>query len=56
MDDRKHWDAVYTTKGPENVSWLRPHLERSLAFLEAAKLGQTAALIDVGRGGSSFLP
>jgi hypothetical protein len=56
MDDRKHWDAVYTTKGPENVSWFRPHLERSLAFLEAAQLGQTAAVIDVGGAVLRFSP
>lgn len=55
MDDRKHWDAVYTTKGPENVSWFRPHLERSLAFLDAAQLPKTAAVIDVGGGASTLV-
>lgn len=55
MDDRKHWDAVYTTKSPENVSWFRPHLERSLAFLDAAKLPKTAAVIDVGGGASTLV-
>jgi SAM-dependent methyltransferase len=55
MDDRKHWDAVYTTKGPENVSWFRPHLEQSLAVLDAAKLPKTAAVIDVGGGASTLV-
>lgn len=55
MDDRQHWDSVYTTNGPENVSWFRPHLERSLAFLDAAKLPKTAAVIDVGGGASTLV-
>ena len=48
MGDRKHWDAVYTTKSPDRVSWFRPHLDRSLGFLDAAKLGPAAGIIDVG--------
>lgn len=50
-----HWDAVYKAKGPEQVSWYRPHLERSLAFLEAAHLTHAAGIIDVGGGASSFV-
>ncbi len=55
MNDREHWDRVYTTKGPENVSWYRPHLERSLAFLEAARIDPGAAVIDVGGGASTLV-
>ena len=55
MNDREHWDRVYTTKGPENVSWYRPHLERSLAFLEAARIDPDAAVIDVGGGASTLV-
>lgn len=50
-----HWDAVYRTKGPDKVSWYRPHLERSLAFLQAANLNKAAGIIDVGGGASSFV-
>jgi len=55
MSSREHWEKVYTSKGPQDVSWFRPHLERSLAFLEAAKVGHTAAVIDVGGGASTFV-
>jgi SAM-dependent methyltransferase len=55
MSSREHWDRVYTSKGPDGVSWFRPHLERSLAFLEAAKVGREAAIIDVGGGASTFV-
>lgn len=50
MSDRKHWDSVYATKGPDGVSWFRPHLDRSLAFLDAARIGHSARVIDVGGG------
>jgi SAM-dependent methyltransferase len=52
---RDHWENVYASKSPEEVSWFRPHLERSLAFLEAAGVGRTAAVIDVGGGASTLV-
>src|SRR5687768_6186025 len=55
MSDRKHWDTVYETKGSENVSWFRPHLDRSLAFLESAKIPRSANVIDVGGGASTLV-
>lgn len=55
MGTREHWDAIYGTKGSENVSWFRPHLDRSLAFLEAAQLPHDAAIIDIGGGASTLV-
>jgi len=26
-DAKTHWEKVYATKAPEQVSWYRPHLE-----------------------------
>jgi len=39
MDARTHWEKVYTTKVPDQVSWYRPHLETSLALIEIGPLG-----------------
>ena len=55
MSSKEHWDAVYRTKPADGVSWFRPHLERSLAFLEAAKVGLDARVIDVGGGASTLV-
>jgi SAM-dependent methyltransferase len=55
MSSREHWDKLYTSKGAGEVSWFRPHLERSLAFLEAASVGRTAAVLDIGGGASTFV-
>jgi SAM-dependent methyltransferase len=55
MSSREHWDTVYATRGADHVSWFKPHLDRSLAFLEAANVGRTAGVIDVGGGASTFV-
>ena len=55
MSDRKYWDDVYTTRGSDRVSWFRPHLDRSLAFLDAANIARSASVIDVGGGASTLV-
>jgi SAM-dependent methyltransferase len=55
MSSREHWDTVYATKSADRVSWFKPHLDRSLAFLEAANIGRTGGVIDVGGGASTFV-
>ena len=55
MSTRTHWDTVYRTKAADQVSWYRAHLERSLAFIEAAAPDPAAAIIDVGGGESTLV-
>ena len=55
MDEKQHWNDVYEKKSPDQVSWYRPHLERSLLFLEEAKIPKDAAIIDVGGGASTLV-
>lgn len=55
MSTRIHWDNVYRTKAADQVSWYRPHLERSLAFIAAAAPAADAAIIDVGGGESTLV-
>jgi 2-polyprenyl-3-methyl-5-hydroxy-6-metoxy-1,4-benzoquinol methylase len=55
MDVRNHWDKVYATHAPDDVSWYRPHLDRSLALIEHACPNRSANLIDVGGGESSLV-
>ena len=53
--DKKHWERVYAEKAPDRVSWFRPHLDRSLRFVDAARIAPAAAVIDVGGGASTFV-
>jgi SAM-dependent methyltransferase len=55
MDARSHWEQVYATKDPEQVSWFRPHLERSLELIERAAPDRRASILDVGAGQSTLI-
>lgn len=53
--DRSHWDQIYTTRGPDQVSWYRPHLDTSLALVERAVPARDSAIIDAGGGESTLV-
>jgi SAM-dependent methyltransferase len=55
MDAREHWERVYESKAPEEVSWFRPHLETSLKLIERAGGGVLTSIIDVGGGASTLV-
>jgi SAM-dependent methyltransferase len=55
MGDDAHWQQVYTNKPTDAVSWYRPHLDRSLAFIDALGLDHDAPIIDVGAGASTLV-
>jgi 2-polyprenyl-3-methyl-5-hydroxy-6-metoxy-1,4-benzoquinol methylase len=55
MDSKSHWETVYTTKNPTEVSWYRPHLETSLRLIEEAAGRHAARIIDVGGGESTLV-
>jgi SAM-dependent methyltransferase len=55
MNAHEHWDHIYATKAPDQVSWYAPHLADSLALIERAAGSVSAAIIDVGGGASSLV-
>ena len=55
MDVKTHWERIYTTKAPDQVSWYRPHLETSLALVKRAAGDRTASIIDIGAGESTLV-
>lgn len=55
MDAKAHWERIYSTKAPEEVSWYRSHLETSLALIERAAGGPSASILDVGGGESTLV-
>ena len=54
MDNKQHWEQVYTTKASDSVSWFQEHADQSLRLIHNTRLGKDAAIIDVG-GGTSRL-
>jgi len=55
MNTQEHWERVYNTKAPDQVSWFRPHLQTSLALIERAAGDRSASIIDVGAGASTLV-
>jgi SAM-dependent methyltransferase len=55
MDARQHWERVYRTKRPTEVSWYAEHLGMSLALIEKVAPDGDAAIIDVGGGESTLV-
>jgi len=55
MDMQTHWERIYTQKAPDQVSWYRQHLETSVALIERASVGRSAAIIDVGAGEATLV-
>lgn len=55
MSARSHWEGVYRTKQPHEVSWFRPRLDVSLALIEAVVPDRDARIIDVGCGASTLV-
>ena len=55
MDAKAHWDAVYRTKRPDEVSWYQPHLDVSLRLIEDAAPERASRIIDVGGGEATLI-
>jgi len=55
VDPKQHWEKVYRTKRPTEVSWYRPHLEVSLQLIEEAASNRDAQIVDVGAGESTLV-
>lgn len=51
----RHWQTVYEQKSSDDVSWYRPHLEQSLAFIRRSSLGPKSRVVDVGGGASTLV-
>lgn len=55
MNKQEHWENVYHTKGRNEVSWFREHLDTSLRMITNTGVGKDAAIIDVGGGNSNLV-
>lgn len=55
MYKKEHWETVYETKGRDQVSWFREHLDTSLKMIVETAVGKEAAVIDVGGGNSTLV-
>ena len=54
MNRTDHWNHVYQTKPPDDVSWFQTRPATSLGLIKACGVGKGDGIIDVG-GGASVL-
>lgn len=55
MDKQNHWEHIYETKEPTDVSWFQPNLQKSLTLIDSASLKPDAQIIDIGGGASTLV-
>ncbi len=53
-ENKSHWDTVYATKQPHEVSWTQDIPKTSLDFIRSFNMPKSAHIIDIG-GGDSHL-
>src|SRR5262249_20516317 len=54
-DRQAHWDNVYRTKRPTEVSWYQVEPTLSLEFIKRAVTDRSASILDVGGGASTLV-
>jgi ubiquinone/menaquinone biosynthesis C-methylase UbiE len=55
MNQKDHWEQVYSTKMAEKVGWYKRHLQTSVDWIEELNLAADAPIIDVGAGASTLV-
>lgn len=55
MDRKNHWDGVYASKKPNELSWYQTCLGKSLELIGATGVDEHAGIIDLGGGASSLV-
>lgn len=54
MDAKSHWEHVYRTRNPREVSWFQPLPALSLELIERLAPSRDSAILDVGAGASAL--
>ena len=52
---KTHWEKIYETKSPDQLSWTQEVPKTSLDFIHSFGLTKTAKIIDIGAGDSNLV-
>jgi hypothetical protein len=55
VDTKEHWETIYKTKQPNEVSWTQEVPTASLAYIHQFNVPKTAKIIDIGGGDSNLV-
>lgn len=53
--NKSHWENVFATKNPNEVSWTQKYPKTSMDYIESLNLSKTANIIDIGGGDSNLV-
>jgi SAM-dependent methyltransferase len=55
LDQKAHWERIYSAKGPDELSWFEAEATLSLMLIQRAVPNRDAAIIDVGAGAATLV-
>lgn len=55
MNTKTHWETIYQTKAPTQVSWYQEHSLLSLQFITNTSVDKSGQIIDIGGGISTLV-
>jgi SAM-dependent methyltransferase len=55
MENKTHWETVFSTKSEKEVSWYQEYPQTSVDFIIENKAGFDTKIIDIGGGDSYFI-
>ncbi len=55
MNSKQHWENIYSTKTPQEVSWTEAYPQMSVDLIVKFNLSKKAKIIDVGGGESKLV-
>ncbi len=55
MNTKSHWEHIYGTKAPTQVSWYQERARFSLQFIQKTGIRKTDHILDVGGGASTLV-
>ena len=55
MNTKTHWEHIYETKAPTQVSWYQEHAKYSMQFIQNTHVPKTGHVIDIGGGASTLV-
>lgn len=55
MGNKAHWENVFSTKSPNEVSWFQEYPKTAMEYIESLNLPKSANIIDVGGGDSNLV-
>lgn len=55
ISKKQHWETVYETKSPDEVSWTQQIPEISLNLIKSLNLNRSSKIIDIGGGDSKLV-